>query len=189
MNKPEAFGAFPKLETDKLVLRRVTHKDAEALMNLYSDAEATRLSDVPILKTPEEAREVVHAFQKLFKQNKGIRWAILRKTDNQFLGTCGYINWVKARDNRGEMVQELGRAYWGQGFMTEALRAILQYGFGQMSLNRVEAQIDPEDTRAQILLSKLGFQQEGVLREHNFWQDRFWDVAIYSLLAREWKTA
>lgn len=189
MNRPEAFGEFPRLETDKLILRKVTHKDAEALMNLYSDEEATRFTDVLILKTPEEASEAVHTFQKLFKQNKGIRWAIIRKTDNQFLGTCGYINWVKSRGYRGEMVQDLGRAYWGQGLVTEALRAILQYGFDRMSLNRVEAQVDPEDTRAQILLSKLGFQREGVLREHNFWQGRFWDVAIYSLLAREWKTA
>jgi len=111
-----------------------------------------------------------------------VRWAICRREDtDRVVGTCGYNLWVQT-SRRGLLGFDLARDCWRQGIMTEALTAVLQFGFGAMSLNRAEAIVLVANEASHGLLTRLGFQREGILREYEYLKGRPLDMVMFSLL-------
>ena len=177
---------FPELETNRLFLKKITFKDIETLFNYWSDDEVTKYMNIESFQRKKQVEDMIRLLNNLFEENEAIRWGIVRKEDHLLLGTCGYNNWTRDQAFRGEIGYDLGRPYWGQGIMQEALRAIINYGFEMMNLNRIEAFVLLEASRSSNLLLKLGFQKEGILREHGYWKEQFWDEYCFSLLKRDW---
>ncbi len=178
---------FPQLETNRLILREMTYNDLEFYFRHFNNAKIVEGSCFPGPKDLEAAKEELERYCiKPFKENKGIRWGIIRKGDNELIGTCGYYDWHKTV-RRAEIGYDLDPAYWGQGLMTEALRAVLQYGFEKMNLNRIQAIIDSRNTRSLNLVHRLGFKKEGVLRQNSYFDGQFRDDVCFSLLRKEWR--
>jgi ribosomal-protein-alanine N-acetyltransferase len=121
-----------------------------------------------------------------FKENKGIRWGIIKKEDKKLIGTLGIYDCDKT-SRRAEIGYDLEPAYWRQGLMTEALCVVLKYGFEKMRLNRIQALIDSKNARSMKLVRRLGFRKEGVLRQRSYFKGRFLDDVMFSLLKTEWK--
>jgi ribosomal-protein-alanine N-acetyltransferase len=136
------------------------------------------------LKSVYEAEAMIADWSEHFEHKVGIRWGIIAKEDNCFIGTCGYQAWQ--RSLRGELGFDLGRACWGKGLMGEALKSILAYGFEEVGLNRIEAFVDPSNERSIHLINRTGFHREGLLREFGYWKGRFWDQICYAMLKRDW---
>lgn len=182
------FGPFPRLETERLVLREMTLDDAEFWLRHFSDPEVVKLTAFEAPRGLEGAREELLAYAiRLFRENKGIRWGIVLKGREGLIGTLGYHQWVKEGGYRSRIGYDLMAVHRRKGIMTEAMTAVLDYGFETMGLNRVEALVDPRNEPSEALLRKLGFQREGVLREDTYFHGRFVDDVCYSLLAREWR--
>jgi [ribosomal protein S5]-alanine N-acetyltransferase len=182
----DPFTVFPVLETERFLLRETTPMDARDIFAVFSDEAVTRFYNLDTFTDLDQARHVVESRRRRFDAGQGIRWAIARKEDNHVIGSCGYQNWV--RDwRKAELGYELGSAWWGQGIMTECLTEALRYGFKRMRLNRVEAMVVPGNDASVRVLQKLGFQEEGLLRQFGFWKGRFQDLRLFSLLAREWE--
>ncbi|MFX1487174.1 MAG: GNAT family N-acetyltransferase, partial [Promethearchaeota archaeon] len=120
-----------------------------------------------------------------FKEGTGIRWGIVRKGSSGLIGTCGYYDWSKT-SRRAEIGYDLDPAYWGQGIMTEALMAVIEYGFQEMGLNRIQAIIDSKNKRSINLVQRLDFKKEGVLRQRSYFRERFLDDVCFSILRKEW---
>lgn len=177
------FGAFPQLETPTLYLREMNEDDAADLLAVFADEEVTRFYDLYAYQTEGEALELIDFFTESFEVERSIRWGIARKADNRIVGTCGFV-WL--RRFRGEIGYELNRAFWRQGIMKEALAAIIQFGFEQLKLNRIEALVMVGNEASASLLRSLGFQEEGTLREHDYFKGRFHDMRCFALLRREW---
>ena len=177
---------FPKLSTERLILRRMTSKDTKTLFQFWSDDKITKYMNMNSFVNIEQASYMVNFLNNLFKNKEGIRWAIVRKEDDELIGTCGYNTWVK-RSSRGEIGYELGREYWGKGYITEALKEVIRFGFEETRLNRIEAYVVPEASRSINVLEKLGFSKEGTLREYGYWNNRYWNEHVYALLRKEWK--
>ena len=87
----------------------------------------------------------------------------------------------------GEIGYELAKAHWRQGIMTEALFAVIEFGFQAIALNRIEAMVMLENTASFKLLQKLGFLEEGILREYGYWKGQFHDLRIFSLLKKDYQ--
>lgn len=179
---------FPTLETDRLLLREIVDSDALDVLAIHGDAEAMRWFGSDPLTDIQQAEKLVEIFASWRQMpNPGIRWAIRRKADNRFLGSCGLFKW-----NRGWksciIGYELASFAWGQGFMIEALSATLDWGFENMELNRVEAQVHPENIASINLMCKLGFTKEGHMREAGFWLGEHHDLQQFALLRREYLT-
>jgi ribosomal-protein-alanine N-acetyltransferase len=102
------------------------------------------------------------------------------------LGTCGFHNWKKEH-GRAEMGYELDSRMWRQGFMSEAVSAALEYGFGPMGLNRVEALVTEGNQRSRGFLEKAGFTLEGTLRQYEWARGRYQDQWMLSLLKEDRK--
>ena len=136
-------------------------------------------------RTIDEARQLIARYTSRFLNQVGIRWGIARKENPATLiGSCGYNIWIPS-SRRAIIGYDLGRAHWKQGIMSEALKRVLDFGFGTMQLNRIEALVFAQNLPSHRLLKKLGFKCEGVLREYEFVKERFVDLTMYSLLRRE----
>ncbi len=115
-----------------------------------------------------------------------IRWGITRKSEPSLIGSCGYYGFHTWHLRAG-IGYELAQPFWRQGIMAEALRAILELGFGGIGLNRIEAVVMPENEASIKLLEKLGFHNEGILKEYENRGDKgFIDLCMLSILKREW---
>lgn len=175
---------IPVLVTDRLILRKMEISDAPMLYTYWSDETVTKHMNIASFADVSEAEQMIGFLDGLRQEGKLIRWTIIRKRDGLILGSGGY-NSLVSETLRGEIGYELGKEYWGQGLMAEALTAILSYGFTALQLNRVQALVETENTASQKLLVKLGFQQEGLLREYECFKDKAVDLLMYSLLRRE----
>lgn len=182
----EENGEFPQLKTDRLILREMTLGDAEFYFRHFNNDKVVEGSCFPGPKTLDAAKEELELYCiRPFKENRGIRWGIVRKNSNELIGTCGYYDWNKT-SRRAEIGYDLDPAHWGQGIMTEALQAVLEYGFEKMGLNRIQAIIDSKNTRSVKLVRRLGFKKEGVLRQRSYFNGQFRDDVCFSLLKEEW---
>jgi len=181
-----AFMHFPALTTNRLLLRQIQAKDAEALFPIFSDAEAMQFYGHEPHRTIDDTRELIRQMEGRYARRESIRWGITLKGEDRLIGTCGFHHFDEGF-HRAETGYELHRDFWGKGIMTEAMRAILDYGFGELGLHRVEAIIDIVNERSKALLVKLGFRYEGNLRGRFYFQGRFEDEHYFGLIKGEWK--
>ncbi|WP_094096376.1 GNAT family N-acetyltransferase [Paenibacillus physcomitrellae] len=179
-------GEIPVLESPRLTLRRLEKTDADQMFEYWSDPEVVKYMNVPPFANAEETAEMIKWLNLLAETEDTIRWGIELKDSGRLIGSCGYNTWQLAGAHRAEIGYELGRPYWGQGYMREALLTMFEFGFCTMGLNRIEALLYPVNYASIRLLQKLGFQREGMLREYQQAGDRFVDLDMYSLLRREW---
>jgi len=177
--------SFPRLETESLLLRQETPEDAEAVLAVFSDPAVTQFHDLDTLTTLKEAVGVIERRAQRFADEQGIRWGIARKLDNLVIGSCGF-QWDKPVHG-AEIGYELASRFWGQGIMTEALQAIMQFGFEKMRLQFVTAEVMLDNIASRSLLKKLGFSSQGVLKQHGFWQGQYHDLEQFVLLRPEIK--
>ena len=185
MEPTEVFARFPELQSRRLVLRALSAGDAPALFRVLADDQVTRYYDLESLTDVSQAAELIQRFQQRYSRGVGLRWAIARReAPGSLLGACGYNVWWQA-SSRGLLGYELARSEWRQGIMSEALAAIMDFGFREMNLNRIEATVFVDNAASRGLLTQLGFQPEGILRQYEFIKGRFEDMAMYSCLRRE----
>ena len=111
--------------------------------------------------------------------------AVVRSDDGRVIGNCTLWNFHR-QNRRAEVGYALARPYWGQGYMHEAMSAMVDFAFREMQLHRLEADIDPRNAASAKTLVRLGFQKEGVLRERWIVGGEVSDSALYGLLASEW---
>jgi ribosomal-protein-alanine N-acetyltransferase len=162
----------------------MTFDDVDFVYHEFSDPNITRyLMDEPPLTNRDEARDIVQFFSDPEKKTHN-RWVLVRKIDNQSIGTCGFHKWEK-QYFRAEIGYDMAPQFWGQGYMKESLEVVLANGFQQMGLNRIDALVAVENKRSLLLLQKLGFQQEGLLRDYFYLDGNFYDHFLLSLLKRE----
>lgn len=180
------FEHFPTIHTDRLILRAATLEDCNDAFTIYSDPKVMSGHGESGLRTIEDvATRLDQWFIQPFQQRRGIRFVIATK-ENKMIGSCGFWRWEK-QHNKAEIGYELSRAFHGQGIMKEALLALLEYGFTQMKLNRIEAKTDHHNIASQKTLLSLGFQLEGIQKEAEFENDNYVDMYLYALLKKEWR--
>ena len=171
------------LETKRLVLREMRPEDAEAIFQLFGDEEVMRYRDVLTFTHLEEAQQFLALVRARYEQGEEMHWGITLKGKDSLIGTCGY-SWHLG-PQFGAIGYDLVRLYWKQGIMTEAVQALLRFGFEVRNLHRVEARVRLGNDASMRLLQRLGFQEEGMLRESLFLDNHFYSVKVFSLLKSE----
>ena len=179
---------FPVLETERLVLREITPEDAGDLYRIFSDEEAMRYWSCRPFTSSRQAEGLIESMAQAFQQGAGIHWAITWRDEGRLIGKCGYNEWRKAH-RRGDISYIIARDQWGKGLVSEALAAILKYGFNQMNLHSIEAGVTPGNDGSTRMLQRLGFRLEGHLKESFLVEDTFVDSLIYSLLRQDYQAS
>lgn len=173
------------LPTPRLDLRPLRPADAAAVFALHADPEAMRYWSTPPWDDLALAQAMIQSDQDGMAAGDHIRLALTRRSDGRLVGLCSLFAF-NLSCRRAEIGYLLARDCWGQGLMHEALTALLDYGFGVLDLNRVEADIDPRNSSSQRTLRRLGFQLEGTLRERWIVAGAVSDTGLYGLLRRDW---
>jgi len=183
----EQFDTFPRLETQRLILRKMTLGDLEFYFHHFNDPHIVEGTCFPGPKTLDAAKKELERYCiHPFTENRGIRWGIVLKDTGELIGTLGFYDWNKDV-HKVEIGYDLKPSHWGLGIMTEALHTVLYFCFETMGLNRIQAIIPVENHRSMKLVRRLGFTQEGVLRQNSFFNSVYRDDACFSLLREEWK--
>ncbi len=173
------------LTTGRLLLRPLRDEDGPRLAELANDrqvAEGTLALPFPYTRLHAE-HFIRHEREERVKASF-FACAIERREDGQLIGVIGLT--FQADHRRAELGYWLGVPYWNQGYVTEAGRAMLDYGFGVLGLNRVFASHYTSNPASGRVMQKLGMHQEGVLRQHLVRFDIPRDVVVYGLLRSEW---
>ena len=167
------------METPRLILREETEELLEQVEQ-FSEEEQLLFFGVT---TPSELLKHWGKIRKR-RANKGIgwrKWHIVSKEDGQVIGGCGFHNWLVDHD-KAELGYALNESHHRKGLMFEALQPVIDHGFTVMHLNRIEAFIDPENVASIQLIKKMGFQEEGCLRQHYRQGATIYDSLVFSLL-------
>jgi ribosomal-protein-alanine N-acetyltransferase len=161
------------MNTARLQLRTLHDGDVNDIFSIYSDQQVMRYwSGKPITRL-QQASAVIHRNLEFAAQGNSVVWAVVHTETQKMVGTCTLFK-IDKENQHAEVGFILNRQWWRQGLMSEAVNKMVIYGFEQMALHRLEADVDPGNTASLALLKSMGFRKEGYFRER-------WDIG------GEWK--
>ena len=172
---------FPTLETERLRFREITKADADGIFACFSDERVTRFYGQETLDTIGQAEAFVDFFANSYKEKRGIRWGIEVKERPGIIGTIGFNAW-SPKHKRAEIGYEIHPEHWRKGYITEAVSRVVAYGFSEFGLTRIGAVVFIDNEASNKLLTKAGFQKEGILREYMYQNGKAYDTYVYSIL-------
>lgn len=178
------FEPFIEIKTPRLLLRKITSSDAQAIYELRTNDHAMQFIDKEPLKNMNEAVALVERIIKDFTENNGITLCIcLTENSKQLIGTIGFWR-IEKENHRAEIGYMLHPQYWNKGFMQEAIKAMIEYGFSIIKLHSIMANINPHNTASAALLEKTGFVREAYFKEDYYFSGKFLDSAVYGLIKK-----
>jgi ribosomal-protein-alanine N-acetyltransferase len=179
---------LPVITTPRVVLRWISEDDIDGLYEVFSDPQVMRYWSSGPLANRAAAAEMQREIAAGNLGNTMFKWGLALRESNKVIGTTTLFN-LNLDNGRAELGYAMGSAHWGQGYMNEALRALVSHAFDVMNLRRLEADVDPRNAASIRTLERLGFQREGFLRERWHVEGEIQDALFYGLLRREWSAA
>jgi len=176
------FTPFPEIITARLLLRRIDKNDAPALLLLRSSETVMKYIDKEREKNISEVEALIQRIDDAIEKNDGINWGIcLPGNRDELIGIISFWRIIK-QHHRAEVGYLLHPDYWRQGYIQEALKAVIDFGFNTIKLHSIEAHINPNNAASAGLLEKMNFVREAYFKEDYYFRGQFLDTAIYSLL-------
>jgi ribosomal-protein-alanine N-acetyltransferase len=181
-----------QLETERLILRDFAPDDVGALAACRADERYWRFYDPPDDVT-DGARQHVEMFVawQQGEPRTHFQLAITLKETGRVIGDCGLrqrteLVFGETSSDEGDIGYELDPGYWGQGYATEAIRAIVAFGFEELGLHRIWTACVADNERSWLLIERIGMRREGLLRQNVWLRGRWWDTLVYAFLRDEW---
>jgi ribosomal-protein-alanine N-acetyltransferase len=181
-----ALPAFPALAGPRVRLRGPRPDDADDVFALFSDAAVMRYWSSAPMQALAQAQGRIDEIREAFDRRDMLNWLVTDRRHDRVIGSCTLFRF-DARHRRAEIGYALRSHLWGRGLASEAVALALDWGFRNLGLHRIEADIDPRNEASRTLLARLGFQPEGVLRERFFVGNQPADSELHGLLAQEWR--
>jgi ribosomal-protein-alanine N-acetyltransferase len=175
---------YPVLHTPHLNLRQLTSADRECIYELFCQPEVTLFNPLPM---PNHLREIdarIAQWRDEFLRGTSMHWAItLGHSQDHVIGLCGFEE-LDIEGRVGRVQYYLHPMYWRHGLMTQALEAVVRYGFNTLGLNRIDNWISLENFAAAGLMETLGFHSEQIIRQHSYWKYELHDMELYARYRR-----
>jgi ribosomal-protein-alanine N-acetyltransferase len=179
------FKKYPILETPRLFLRRIEPLDARAIYHLAQDAEITRYVAWEPHKTLQDTKEYIRLFKEEYQKGTCFDFVIATKKRDEVLGLIGCVD-INETNKSLEIGYWLGRQFWNDGYMTEALRALIDFCFRDLGMERLSAKHFEENAASGRVMQKAGMTCEGTLRKAEFVKGRYWNIKVYSIVREDW---
>jgi ribosomal-protein-alanine N-acetyltransferase len=173
------------IKTSRLELRPLAQGDESRLFEIHSDPEFMRYWSSPPWTSLDQATALIQRDQAELAAGIQLRLGVRLAKEALLIGTCCLFKF-HTQCRRAEVGYGIARASWRNGYMAEALSALIDFGFAELNLNRIEADIDPRNVASAKILEKLGFLREGYLRQRWIVDGEVSDSALYGLLAEDW---
>lgn len=173
------------IETPRLILRRFTLEDAQAMYdNWASDPEVSKYLTWPAHRSVDVSRTVLEAWVADYEKENNYQWAIELKALGQPVGSISVVS----HNDRARLVHIgycMGKAWWHQGIMPEALKAVMDFFLQEVGVNRVESRHDPNNPNSGRVMQKCGMKYEGTFRQSDWNNQGICDASWYALLAED----
>ncbi len=174
----------PILYTKRLVLREVRLSDAEVFYKLRSNPDVMQYIQRPLAQSVGEVEVLLNSMLEDVEAGKSMVW-VLSDADEQFVGMMGFWR-MQPEHFRAEVGYIIAPWFHGRGYATEALAAVLQYGFENMGMHKIDADVHPDNPASLRVLARHGFVQEARFRDQRFFNGSFHDALWLGLLKSEW---
>ncbi len=175
-----------RIETKRLILRRFTEEDAAAMYkNWASDDEVTKYLTWPTHSNMDVSKYVLKDWVSAYSDEKYYQWAIvLRENGDEPIGSISAVE-MNEDVSMVHIGYCIGRAWWNQGITSEAMKAVMDFFFDRVDVNRIEARHDPENPNSGKVMMKCGMKYEGTLRSSDRNNQGIRDASYYALLRSE----
>lgn len=175
----------PSLAGHRIVLRSIDGADASAIARYAADVEISRWTEIPHPYTMAHAREFIDFSVQENRNGKSAHFGIEWIGSGEIIGMCSLTN-IDRDARSGEIGYWLAKDYWGKGIASDSVEMIMRHGFLTLRMTRLYARVIAPNEKSLRLLDRLGFVDEGTLREA-FWRNgRAYDVRMFSMLVGEY---
>lgn len=171
-----------KIDTERLILKVMTDKDADGLFHIFSDPKVMKYWNTEAWDSIEQARQFISSSADCMESDAALTLGVYLKETGRLLGKVMLFNYDKV-SRRAELGFGISRDFWGKGIVFEAASAVISFAFNDLCLRRIEAEIDPDNIASARALERLGFEKEGLLRARWEINGIISDSALYGLLA------
>lgn len=174
------------IKTERLILRPFCPADAPRVKKLAGDKEIARTTIlIPHPYKESDAEEWINTHESMLQKGKALNYAIVLAEVDELIGAIGLT--LSQADSRAEMGYWIGVPYWGNGYGTEAAKALLKYGFEELKLNRIFAHHMANNPASGKIMKKIGMSYEGCCRQHVKKWDKYFDIKIYGIVKSDYK--
>ena len=172
---------LPRIKTKRLLLRPFALADAKEVQRLAGDRDiASTTAAIPHPYDDGVAEQWIAMHQQRFEEGTWLNLAITHDPDDTLVGALGLR--LEPEHDRAEIGYWIGKPYWGQGYATEAARALVEYGFERLGLHRIYAYHFTRNPASGKVLQKIGMRHEGHRRQHDKKWGRYEDEELYGML-------
>ncbi len=180
------FTRLPELDTSRLLLRAMRMSDAGDIYAYSSDPQVARHVLWEAHQSIHQTRAYIRYVLRQYRTGSPSTFCIVLKETGCVIGTIGFM-WISGENRSAEVGYSLSREYWNRGYMTEALSAVVRFGFETLHLNRIEAQHECDNPASGRVMEHVGMCREGTLRERLYNKSRYVDVELYAILKEDWQ--
>ena len=184
MEIEKIYGDLPILETERLILRKVTSDDVDDMFLYTSNEEVSKYVTWNAHKTLSDTKDFIDFVLNKYENKQVAPWGIEYKENGKFIGTIDFV-WWQSTHKIAEIGYVISNDYWGKGLTTEAAKEVVKFGFEKMDLVRIQARCLVENLGSQRVMEKAGMTFEGILRKGIFIKDKHQDLKMYSILKEE----
>jgi len=178
------FKSFPEFESERLLFRKILLSNAKDLFLIRTNDDVMQYLDVVRFESIGDAEKWIYSVSESYDNETGIMWGIVEKLSNSFVGYFGFWRMIPEHC-RAEIGYALKPEYWGKGYMYETINRMVRFGFDEMKLHSIEANVNPANEKSKRVLEKIGFKMEAYFRENYLFNNKFLDSIIYSLLEKD----
>ena len=179
------FSNIPTLQTERLTLRRLMVRDDADMYEYSKNKEVTEYLTWDAHPDMAYTREYLQYLGSHYNIGDFFDWAVVLDSENKMVGTCGFTRF-DYNNNSGEIGYVINPAYWGRGIADEAVRAVMEFGFESLRLNRIEAKFIEGNSASMRVMEKTGMQFEGYNRRAMLIKGEYKTIGVYSILRDEY---
>ena len=180
MEIEDIYSDLPTLETERLILRKMTLDDVEDIFAYGSNPEVSRYVTWDTHETISDTQIFVGYALSRYEMKKIAPWAIEHKEDGKCIGTIDFVAWQPAQQT-AEIGYVIAQDYWGRGITAEASKELIRFGFERMELVRIQARCFVENSASARVMEKVGMTFEGIMRKGMYVKGRHHDLKLYAI--------
>ncbi|MCD2348277.1 GNAT family N-acetyltransferase [Clostridium guangxiense] len=177
------YEQFPHIAAEEITLRKIVDSDLDSLFEIYSNEKLFKYTPIALKKNKSTVANMIGHFQRDFGKRKCIFLGICLNSDpNNIIGIAEMFDYDR-NVNMITIGYRLNDSFWGKGIAVKTVKAMTDYLFNNIGINRIQAFVMPENIKSQRVLEKNGFKKEGIIRQGYVWKGQgVIDLIEYSLL-------
>ncbi len=177
-------NSLPELETERLILRRITENDLHDMNEYGGCKEVSQFVSWETHQSLEDTKTFLDLVLQGYAQGESYFWGLILKENNKLIGTINYVTWNQ-KHRVGEIGYVLSNTYWRRGLMTEAATEVIRFGFREGGLVRIQAKCFLENTGSEGVMKKCGMTYEGTLRQAMYAKGKQHDLKLYAIIKND----